>query len=126
MLDLFYINTIFVTKPIMIQGKPTIRRVFEDDVALNEAYIIVVLGFAERRLSKILVSILAHAVKYGKIDKDVKQEIASKMKSNTQVVANGITRLRKLGYLNKDQVNERLCPPKDGKFILNLVYEKKA
>lgn len=98
-----------------------VARRYEEGVKLHQAYIDVLLRLAGYRLSDLYTSILAHSSYYGTLDKEVKERIASEFSTSVQVISNGITRLRKMGILEKNTVNRRLCPTSKQDVTLTLI-----
>ena len=106
-----------------------IQRKFDNDIALFEGYISTVLTLAGIHKSKIVISILAHSAKYGRLDKEIKEMIAEKCKTNVQVVSNYMTRLNTEKYLDGQKVIKKLMPPKAPftlQLILNINEEKEG
>ena len=87
-----------------------IARKYQSGVDFQQAYIDIILRLAGYRLSDMYTSILAYVSYYGKLDKNVKQILAEKNNTYIQVISNGITKLRKLGVLEKNRVNQKLIP----------------
>lgn len=87
-----------------------IARKYQSGVDFQQAYIDIILRLAGYRLSDMYTSILAYVSYYGKLDKNVKQILAEKNNTSIQVISNGITKLRKLGVLEKNKVNQKLIP----------------
>lgn len=87
-----------------------VARKYESGVQLHQAYIDILLRLAGHRLSDLYTSILAHSSYYGTINKEIKDSIASQNQTSTQVISNAITRLRKLGLLEKNVINKKLSP----------------
>ena len=87
-----------------------IARKYQSWVDFQQAYIDIILRLAGYRLSDMYTSILAYVSYYGKLDKNVKQILAEKNNTSIQVISNGITKLRKLGVLEKNRVNQKLIP----------------
>lgn len=102
-----------------------IQRKFDNDIALYEGYISTVLTLAGIHKSKIAISILAHSAKYGKLDKEIKEEIAKKCLTNIQVISNYMTKLNSEKYLEGQRVNKKLLPPKQP-FTLQLILDVNA
>lgn len=98
-----------------------VARKYEEGVKLHQAYIDVLLRLAGYRLSDLYISILAHSSFYGTLDKVVKERIASEFDTSIQVISNGITKLRKIGILEKNTVNARLCPTSKEDITITLV-----
>lgn len=96
-----------------------IARKYESGVEFQQAYIDIILRLAGYRLSDLYTSILAYVSYYEKLDKNVKQILAEKNNTSIQVISNGITKLRKLGVLEKNKVNQKLIPA--DKESINLV-----
>ena len=97
-----------------------VARKYEQGVELHQAYIDILLRLAGYRLSDLYTSILAHSSYYGTINKDIKKSLADKNETSTQVISNAITKLRKLGVLEKNIVNRRLVPQGKTKTVLTL------
>jgi hypothetical protein len=106
--DLTYNLTFFVKIVYLFtlkQNQPMkVARKYEEGVKLHQAYIDVLLRLAGYRLSDLYTSILAHSSFYGTLDKVVKERIASEFGTSIQVISNGITKLRKMGILEKNAV----------------------
>jgi hypothetical protein len=104
-----------------------IARKYESPVEFQQAYIDIILRLAGYRLSDMYTSILAYVSYHGKLDKNIKQTLADKNKTSIQVISNGITRLRKLGVLEKNKVNQKLVPAdsKGINLVLMLAVETK-
>jgi hypothetical protein len=100
-----------------------IARKYESGVEYQQAYIDIILRLAGYRLSDLYTSILAYVSYYGKLDKNVKQILAEKNETSVQVIANGITRLRKMGVLGKNKVNEKLVPSDKSEISLVLLLK---
>jgi hypothetical protein len=83
---------------------------YKSGVEFQQAYIDIILRLAGYRLSDLYISILAYVSYFGKLDKNVKQILAEKNNTSVQVISNGITRLRKIGVLQKNTVNQKLVP----------------
>jgi hypothetical protein len=98
-----------------------IARKYQSGVDFQQAYIDIILRLAGYRLSDMYTSILAYVSYYGKLDKNVKQILAEKNNTSTQVISNGITKLRKLGVLEKNKVNQKLIPADKEAINLTLV-----
>lgn len=104
-----------------------IARKYESGVEFQQAYIDIVLRLAGYRLSDLYTNILAYISYYDKLDKNVKQILAEKNNTSIQVISNGITKLRKLGILEKNKVNRRIVPSDKEAINLTLMLgvEKK-
>ena len=87
-----------------------VARKYESGVQLHQAYIDILLRLAGHRLSDLYTSILAHSSYYGTINKKIKDAVALQNRTSTQVISNAITRLRKLGLLEKNIINKKLSP----------------
>lgn len=87
-----------------------VARKYESGVQLHQAYIDILLRLAGHRLSDLYTSILAHSSYHGTINKEIKDELAVLNETSTQVISNAITRLRKLGLLEKNVINKKLSP----------------
>lgn len=98
-----------------------IARRYQSGVEFQQAYIDIILRLAGYRLSDLYTSILAYVSYYGKLDKNVKQILAEKNNTSIQVISNGVTRLRKLGVLEKNKVNKKLVPADKEEISLVLV-----
>jgi hypothetical protein len=98
-----------------------IARKYQSGVEFQQAYIDIILRLAGYRLSDLYTSILAHVSYYGKLDKELKQSLADKNNTSTQVIANGITKLRKIGVLEKNRVNQKLVPSDKEEISLTLL-----
>lgn len=85
-----------------------VARKYESGVQLHQAYIDILLRLAGYRLSDLYTSILAHSSYHGTINKEIKDELAALNQTSTQVISNAITRLRKLGLLKKNVINNKL------------------
>lgn len=104
----------------------TIKRVFDDDISLIEGYISSILTLSGVHIPKPLISVLAHSVKYGKLDAEIKREIAERTLSDVQVVSNNITKLRKMKLLIGNKTIEKLqTSPGKLPVSLNLVMDVK-
>jgi len=101
-----------------------IQRKFPDDIALYEGYIATVLTLAGVHKSKIAISILAHSAKYGRLDKEIKEQVAKKCMTNIQVISNYMTKLNSEKYLEGQKVIKKLMPPK-APFTLHLILNVK-
>ena len=86
-----------------------VARKYEEGVELHQSYIDILTRLAGYRLSDLQTSILAHSSYFGTINKTIKDDLASKNNTSTQVIANAITKLRKLGLLEKNVINKRLA-----------------
>ena len=75
-----------------------IARNYENKISFYEGYISVILSFASIKMTQLHISILAHAALFDKLDKEVKLMIAQRNETNEQVVANGISKLRKMKH----------------------------
>ncbi len=98
-----------------------IARNYEDKISFYEGYIAVILAFASIKMTQLHISILAHAALFDKLDKEVKLMIAERNQTNEQVVANGISKLRKMKHLEGSKVTPKLTPPKEIPFALTLI-----
>jgi len=98
-----------------------IVRNYTDDISYYEGYIAVILAFASIKMTQLHISILAHAALFDRLDKEVKLKIAERNNTNEQVVANGISKLRKLKHLEGSKVTPKLTPPKDLPIALTLI-----
>ena len=98
-----------------------IARNFQDKISYYEGYIAVILALAGIKMTQLHISILAYAALFDKLDKDIKLAIAERNETNQQVVANGISKLRKLGHLDGVKVTPKLNPPKETPFALTLI-----
>jgi hypothetical protein len=85
-----------------------VARKYEKGVELHQSYIDILLRVAGYRLSNLYTSILAYSSYYGTINKDIKDELAAKHETSTQVISNAITKLRKLSLLEKNVINPKL------------------
>ena len=102
-----------------------VARKYESGVQLHQAYIDILLRLAGHRLSDLYTSILAYSSYYGTINKGIKDLIAVENETSTQVISNAITRLRKLGLLEKNIINKKLSPiNKDNASITLLLMTK--
>lgn len=91
-----------------------VARKYKENVELHQSYIDIVLRFAGYRLSDMYTSVLGYSSYYGTINKHIKDELAKKNNTSSQVISNAITKLRKLGLLNKNIVIEKLRLPSSG------------
>jgi hypothetical protein len=98
-----------------------IARNYADKISYYEGYIAVILAFASIKMTQLHISILAHAALFEKLDKEIKVMIALRNNTNEQVVANGISKLRKIGHLDGVKVTAKLNPPKELPFSLTLI-----
>lgn len=98
-----------------------VARKYPSGVELQQAYIDILLRLAGYRLSDLYTSILAHSSFYGNLDKTTKELIANQHETSVQVVSNGITKLRKLGVLAGNKVNQKLLPGKTKEVSLTLI-----
>lgn len=98
-----------------------IVRNYGDKISYYEGYISVILAFASIKMSPLHISILAHAALFERLDKEIKGKIAKRNETNEQVVANGISKLRKLKHLDGNKVIPKLNPPKDTPLALTLI-----
>jgi hypothetical protein len=117
----FYFIILSLNKTIINQPKMKVARRYDQGVELHQAYIDILLRLAGYRLSDLYTSILAHSSYYGTINKDIKKSIADKNETSTQVISNAITKLRKLGVLDRNVVNKKLVP--NGKTVATLTLE---
>jgi hypothetical protein len=102
-----------------------VARKYETGVQLHQAYIDILLRLAGHRLSDLYTSILAHSSYYGTINKEIKDLLAFQNETSTQVISNAITKLRKLGLLQKNIINKKLSPAdKDNASITLLLMIK--
>jgi len=85
-----------------------VARKYKESVELHQSYIDILLRFAGYRLSDLYTSVLGYSSYYGTINKNIKDELASRNNTSTQVISNAITKLRKLGLLQKNTVNAKL------------------
>lgn len=104
-----------------VQKVSKVARKYETGVEFHQAYIDILLRLAGYRLSDLYTSILAYSSYYGSLDKDVKKRVASDNNTSLQVISNGITKLRKLGVLTKNEVNPKLLPKDKEGISLTLV-----
>lgn len=86
-----------------------VARKYEEGVQLHQSYIDILTRFAGYRLSDLQISILGYSSYFGTINKKIKDELAAKNNTSSQVIANSITKLRKLGLLEKNIVNKKLA-----------------
>lgn len=98
-----------------------IVRNFDDKITYYEGYIAVILALASIKMTQLHISILAHAALFERLDKEVKEQIAQRNETNLQVVANGISKLRKMKHLDGTKVTPKLTPPKETPFALTLI-----
>lgn len=98
-----------------------IVRNYEDSISYYEGYIAIVFAFAGIKMTQLHISILAHAALFESLDREVKTKIAQRNDTNEQVVANGISKLRKMSYLEGSKVVAKLNPPKDMPISLTLI-----
>ena len=101
-----------------------VRRVFDSEIELLERYLDTLLTFSGLHLTPPLITILAYAVKHKNLTPEVKQEIAKKYNTSLQVVANNITKLRRMKFLKGSEVDERLVP-KNRELSLSFTYADK-
>lgn len=100
-------------------------RLYEDPVALYCGYIGIILLLANKRLSKLHVSILAYAALNESLAKSVKLVIAQANETSEQVVSNAITKLRKMKYLEGCKVAKVFLPPSTESVSLNITLDVK-
>lgn len=100
-----------------------VARKYESGVQLHQAYIDILLRLAGHRLSDLYTSILAHSSYYGTINKEIKDQIAEINSTSTQVISNAITRLRKLGLLQKNVINAKLRPVDKDQATITLLLK---
>ena len=105
--------------------KMKVARRYDGGVELLQAYIDILLRLAGYRLSDLYTSILAHSSYYGTINKDIKKSLAEKNDTSTQVISNAITKLRKLGVLERNVVNRKLVPAGKTRTVLTLELSTK-
>ena len=86
-----------------------VARKYEEGVQLHQSYIDILTRFAGYRLSDLQISILGYSSYFGTINKKIKDELAAKNNTSSQVIANAITKLRKLGLLEKNVINKKLA-----------------
>jgi hypothetical protein len=98
-----------------------IVRNYEDSISYYEGYIAIVLAFAGIKMTQLFISVLAHAALFESLDREVKKKIAERNETNEQVVANGISKLRKTNYLEGSKVVAKLTPPKEMPVSLTLI-----
>jgi hypothetical protein len=98
-----------------------VARKYETGVEFHQAYIDILLRLAGYRLSDLYTSILAYSSYYGSLNKEIKQRVAKNNNTSLQVISNGITKLRKLGVLTKNEVNPKLIPKDKEAISLTLV-----
>lgn len=98
-----------------------VARKYETGVEFHQAYIDILLRLAGYRLSDLYTSILAYSSYYGSLNKEVKEKVAENNRTSVQVISNGITKLRKLGVLEKNTVNPKLVPKDKKAIALTLV-----
>ena len=98
-----------------------VARKYETGVEFHQAYIDILLRLAGYRLSDLYTSILAYSSYYGSLNKEVKQQLAENNNTSVQVISNGITKLRKLGVLKKNEVNPKLMPKDKESIALTLI-----
>lgn len=87
-----------------------VARKYEEGVQLHQSYIDILTRLAGYRLSDLHTSILGYSSYFGTINKEIKDELAIKNNTSSQVIANAITKLRKLGLLEKNVINKKLAP----------------
>jgi len=92
-------------------------------IEYHHAYIDILSRLAGYRLSDMNINILAYLSYYGRLTKNLKQEVASKNQTSVQVISNGISRLRKLGLIDKNNVHPKLVPKDKEKVELLLVLK---
>lgn len=83
---------------------------YATDIEYHQTYIDILARLAGYRLSDMNINILAYLSYYGKLSKNIKEEIANKNNTSVQVISNGISRLRKLGLIIKSNVHPKLVP----------------
>ena len=93
----------FKTNPMKVARK------YEEGVELHQSYIDILTRLAGYRLSDLYTSILGYSSYFGTINKEIKDELAVKNNTSSQVIANAITKLRKLGLLEKNVINKKLA-----------------
>ena len=86
-----------------------VARKYEEGVELHQSYIDILTRLAGYRLSDLYTSILGYSSYFGTINKEIKDELAVKNNTSSQVIANAITKLRKLGLLEKNVINKKLA-----------------
>jgi hypothetical protein len=86
-----------------------VARKYEEGVELHQSYIDILTRLAGYRLSDLYTSILGYSSYFGTINKEIKDELALKHNTSSQVIANAITQLRKLGLLEKNIINKKLA-----------------
>jgi len=94
---------LFKTNPMKVARK------YEQGVELHQSYIDILTRLAGYRLSDLYTSILGYSSYFGTINKEIKDELAVKNNTSSQVIANAITKLRKLGLLEKNIINKKLA-----------------
>lgn len=92
----------------------------KDNITYYERYFAIILAFAGIKMTPLSVSILAHAALFERLDKEVKSQIAIRNNTNEQVVANGISKLRKSKHITGSKVTAGKLPAVGGPFSLTL------
>ena len=98
-----------------------VARKYKESVELHQSYIDIVLRFAGYRLSDMYTSVLGYSSYYGTINKTIKDQLAEKNNTSSQVISNAITKLRKLGLLKKNVVIEKLRLPSNTKATITFM-----
>lgn len=98
-----------------------VARKYKETVELHQSYIDILLRFAGYRLSDLYTSVLGYSSYYGTINKDIKDQLAKKHDTSTQVISNAITKLRKLGLLERNVINKKLRIPSNDKATITFV-----
>ena len=98
-----------------------VARKYKETVELHQSYIDILLRFAGYRLSDLYTSVLGYSSYYGTINKDIKDKLAKRHDTSTQVISNAITKLRKLGLLERNVVNSKLRIPNNKQATITLV-----
>jgi hypothetical protein len=113
------------TKQIKLTKKATamVAKKYSSELEYHQAYIDILSRLAGYRLSDMYVSILAYGSYYGSLGKTVKQQLADFNETSVQVISNGITKLRKLGLIEKNNVHRRLVPTNKEEIELTLVLK---
>ena len=101
----FFLRIVYLFKTNQMK----VARKYEEGVELHQSYIDILTRLAGYRLSDLYTSILGYSSYFGTINKEIKDELALKHNTSSQVIANAITQLRKLGLLEKNIINKKLA-----------------
>lgn len=107
-----------------MQSKSVMRK-FDSKVASAAGYIGLLLSFSEIRLSNMLLKSLAYVAIYGKLTREQKELLAEECSTDLQTVANALTKLRKLGLIQGNEVDKRLALPESFPFKLVFIINEK-